>query len=130
MYINEFNHIVDTFFNNSKQTVSFTKPAINNIEYPTYFELSLAAPGLNKKDFDLQIENDILTISSNKTKSKDCCKDAIIHRNEFNYNNFKRSFKLNKKYDQDNIKAEYKDGILKITILKKENKNKLNIKII
>jgi HSP20 family protein len=130
MYINEFNHLIDTFFNTPKQTLSFNKPAINNIEYPTYFELTLAAPGLKKEDFDLHVENDILTISTNKIKTKDCCKDTIIHRNEFNYDNFKRSFKLNKKYDQNNIKAEYKDGILKITILKKENKNKLNIKII
>ena len=125
MYINEFNYLIDTFFNSPKQTLSFKKPDTNNVEYPTYFELTLAAPGLKKEDFNLHVENDILTISTNNIKNKDCCKDAIIHRNEFDYSNFKRSFKLNKKYNQDNIKAEYDNGILK-----KENKNKLSIKVI
>lgn len=94
-------------------------PAVNIVEGNDEFVIEVAAPGLDKKDFKIDIENNQLTISSEKEdKSED--KDERMIRKEFRYSTFCRSFTLPETVENDKIKAKHKDGILYVTIPKKE----------
>lgn len=95
-------------------------PALNIKEHNKDFEFELAAPGFNKKDFKVTIEDDILHISGEKEEEKEAKEDEFA-RNEFNYRSFQRSMMLPNSIDLDqDVKATYKDGILKLKLLKKE----------
>ena len=95
-------------------------PAMNIKEHKKDFEIELAVPGFDKKDFEVDIEDDILHISGEKEVEKDE-KEADYARKEFSYKSFKRSMMLptSINLDQD-VKATYKNGVLKIKLLKKE----------
>lgn len=93
-------------------------PAVNVKETDKNFEIEVAAPGLSKKDFKVSAENGVLTISSEKKEEKEQ-KDKDYTRKEFSYNSFSRSFTLPENTDEDDIKANYEDGILKLHIAKK-----------
>jgi HSP20 family protein len=94
-------------------------PAVNIMEGETDFTLELAVPGKKKKDFNVELDNDILTISM---ESKDEKEDttAGYTRREFHYASFKRAFTLPESVNQDAIEADYRDGILKFVLPKKE----------
>ena len=95
-------------------------PALNIKEHDKDFEFELAAPGFNKKDFEVTIEDDVLHISGEKEEEKEE-KEKEYARNEFNYKSFQRSMMLPTSVDLDqDVKATYKDGILKLRLLKKE----------
>lgn len=95
-------------------------PALNIKEHNKDFEFELAAPGFNKKDFNVTIEDDVLHISGKKEEEKEV-KENEYARNEFNYKSFQRSMMLPTSVDLDqDVKASYKDGILKLKLLKKE----------
>jgi HSP20 family protein len=116
---------VDTFFGDDFLSNFFdntnlgTVPAVNIIESKDDFAIEVAAPGLEKKDFNVDVHNNVLTISSQK-EFKDEQRDEKVMRREFSYTAFKRSFSLPDGADSDKIKASYKDGILTVTIPKKE----------
>ena len=97
-------------------------PSVNIKESNTSFELEVAAPGLEKKDFKVVLENNVLTISSNKeNKVEEKDSEGKYTRKEFNYASFSRSFTLPSEIVQgDRISATYNDGILKISVPKKE----------
>lgn len=95
-------------------------PAANIIEHPDSFELDLAAPGMKKDDFKIQLENSILTISSEVEDSKEE-EGKNYTRKEFHYSSFSRSFNLPKTINLDKIKADYENGILKVMLPKKED---------
>ncbi|MFC2109590.1 Hsp20/alpha crystallin family protein, partial [Bacteroidota bacterium] len=76
-------------------------------------------PGLKKSDFQLNLDNQILSISTEKKKEEEH-KDENYTRREFGYSSFKRTFTLPESVDDDKIGANYKDGILKIILPKKE----------
>ena len=98
-------------------------PAVNVKETDDQFELELAAPGMSKADFNIEIDADVLTISSEKKESKEEKeekKDGRFTRREFRYNAFKRLFNLPESVDSTNIAANYVDGILSVVIPKKE----------
>lgn len=95
-------------------------PAANIHETPTAYLLELNAPGRNKEDFKVNVDNDLLTISYEKKEEK-TQEDAHSIRREFRFNSFKRSFTLDEKVDTANIQASYENGILKIELPKKEN---------
>lgn len=128
---------VDDFVNNIKVNDIFgadatkTIPAVNSLEYPNYLELQVAAPGLKKEDFELHVEDDILTISANVLAEKGS-EEIKIKRKEFSYSTFKRTFCLTDKFDYQNIKAKYEAGILVVTIPKKseEEKNKIKVEVL
>ncbi len=104
-----------------------TLPAVNIKETEGNFEVELFSPGLNKKDFKIELEDNGLTISYEKEDVKeDKEADGSYRRREFSYNSFKRSFSLPKTVESDKIKAKYKDGILTLTIPKIEEKQKLS----
>jgi HSP20 family protein len=94
-------------------------PAVNILEEEKEFIVELAAPGMNKKDFHVEVENGILTISVEKEMEKEE-KEKSYTRKEYNYNQFMRSFTLPENISDDKIKAHYEDGILKLQIAKKE----------
>jgi HSP20 family protein len=94
-------------------------PAVNVIENDDSYEIEVNAPGFDKKDFHVSVENGLLTISA-ENKKEDEEKDKNYTRKEFSYQSFSRSFYLPEQANEDAIDAEYKDGILKITVAKKE----------
>src|SRR5688572_27080161 len=93
-------------------------PSANIKENGSDFKIELAAPGLEKKDFKIEVDNGILTISSEKKEEKTDEKENY-RRQEFSYNYFKRSFELPENSNPDNIDAKYENGVLKLTLPKK-----------
>lgn len=94
-------------------------PAVNIQEDDTQFTLDMAAPGMKKDDFEINLENHVLTISREEKEQKEEVMDKYTRR-EFVYNSFSRSFRLPKTILVEKIKADYKDGILKIMLPKDE----------
>ena len=94
-------------------------PSANIIENSKDYKIELAAPGFQKKDFKIEAENNYLTISSQKEVEKKEEKEDY-RRREFSYNAFSRSFQLPENCIADKINAKYEDGLLKLSIPKKE----------
>lgn len=92
---------------------------VNIRETADQYELHLLAPGLNKEDFKIDVDKNLLTISfEHKEESKETDEKWI--RQEFKMSSFKRSFSLNEKIDAAAIKATYQNGILNVSLPKKE----------
>lgn len=104
-------------------------PSVNLKETDTNIEIELAAPGMKKEDFKVEIENNMLMISSEKEEEKEEVgkKDNYI-RKEFNYQSFCRTFSLPETANENKIEANYKDGILHVVIEKKEGNPKRALK--
>ena len=97
-----------------------TLPSVNIMENENSFDIEMAAPGMEKKDFKVELNNDVLTISSEKEDKKED-KSENYTRKEFHYHSFLRSFRLpENKVDGNKINAKYKNGILSISLPKKE----------
>lgn len=94
-------------------------PPVNIRETDNAYELELSAPGKKKEDFNINIENDLLTISSQFSESK-TEEEGKYNRREFSFSAFQRSFTLPETVKDDDIKATYEDGILRIDLPKKE----------
>lgn len=106
-------------------------PSVNIIENKKEFKVELAAPGLEKKDFKVEVDGKILTISSEKEEETNE-EDEDFKRREFSYTSFCRSFQLPEDVLADKIDAKYDGGILKLRIPKKEvtvSKPKKEIKV-
>lgn len=119
-----FNHLVDQFLNRNISNfvgtdAAFTHPAVNVVETKEAFRVEVAAPGLEKNDFKLQLEKDVLTITAQKEKSEEV-KEERFTRREFNFSAFKRSFNLPEHVDAGAISAAYNNGVLTVTLPKKE----------
>ena len=94
-------------------------PAANIKETETDFKVELAAPGFKKEDFNISVEEDVLTISSETKKSTETKDEKERYtRREFTYSSFTRSFTLPDEVKQDAITAEYNDGVLTISVPK------------
>ncbi|KIA85862.1 Hsp20/alpha crystallin family protein [Flavobacterium sp. AED] len=106
-------------------TIGSNLPSVNLKETDDKLEVDLAAPGMKKEDFKVEIDNNMLMISSEKeeTKEESRKKDNYL-RKEFNYQSFYRSFYLPEYIDESKVEASYKDGILHVAIAKKENGKK------
>lgn len=96
-----------------------TTPAVNIKENEDGFFLDFALPGVAKEDVIIELENDLLTVSTEK-KTEETSETAGYTRREFHYNSFKRNFTLPETIDSSKITADHKDGVLSITIPKKE----------
>lgn len=116
-----FNNVFDSLFNdalNKNYGVS-KQPHVNIHESEAAYHIELAAPGLNKEDFKIDLKKDNLSIwVEKKSEAEETKKD--YSRKEFEYSSFARSFVLPEGVDADKISAEYVNGILNITIGKKE----------
>ena len=116
-----FDMFDDMWMNNlpAVNKVSGFKPAVNVSDYEKHFQLDFAAPGFDKKDFNVAIEKERLTVSVNKEVSKEEKSDNVTRR-EFSFGNFERTFTLPETVDIDKIEAQYENGILHVFLPKKE----------
>jgi HSP20 family protein len=111
--------IDDLFLNQDWSQINTTVPAANIIEADDHFNIELAAPGKKKSDFKIELDEGVLTISSEiETKSTE--KEGSFTRKEFGYSAFKRSFNIPDTLVADKISANYKEGILTVSLPKKE----------
>lgn len=106
----------DRFFDSdlTKRSV----PSVNILEKDKSFEVELAAPGLEKEDFKVTVDNGVLTISADKEEKKEE-KENNYTRKEFSYTSFSRSFALPENVSDEDIKGNYQDGVLKLSIKRK-----------
>ncbi len=125
-----FSDLMNSFFENDSDNFFARRrcnvPATNIVENEDSFELELAVPGMSKEDFKIDVENNTLTISSEKQEEKEE-KEKNYTRREFVYGCFSRSFVLPKSIDAEKIKAEYKNGVLCLNLPKKDEE-KLKVK--
>lgn len=102
-------------------------PAVNITENKDEFKVALAVPGMKKDDFNIDIDGNMLTISSQKEETKEE-KDKKFTRKEYNFSSFSRSFTLPDEVNKEKIEAKYEDGVLKISLPRKEELKKLTAK--
>jgi HSP20 family protein len=96
-------------------------PAVNIKETPEEYIIEMAAAGMKKNDFNINLDRNIITISSEKSvENVEENKDENYTRKEFSYESFERSFVLPEAANREDIKAKYKDGVLEVIIPKKE----------
>ncbi|WP_395044792.1 Hsp20/alpha crystallin family protein [Flavobacterium sp.] len=117
---------MDNFFTNDlfdnqwlEKKLKHTLPAVNIKENKNEFNIEFASPGFTKKDFKIDLNENVLTISAEKEIEKNEENDNFT-RKEFSYNSFSRSFTLPQTVNAEKIDAKYNDGILKLSIPKKE----------
>lgn len=112
---------LDNWFEGNHSTKA-TLPAVNIKETEGGYELEVAVPGMKKEDFKVELNHDVLTISSEKEhKNEENDKEGKYTKREFRYQAFKRSFQLPEgKVDGEKIQAKYEDGILYLSLPKKE----------
>ena len=120
--------VFDNFFNDFFRDdfpVSFRNgllqksPAVNIAETDDSYRIEVAAPGLNKGDFKVKVDQDLLTISAKKETNKEDSGEKYSRR-EFSYVEFSRNFHLPETVNAEGITANYENGILHITLAKKE----------
>jgi len=116
-----FNDVFDSILNDSflSDKLSSRVPAVNIAETEGEFQIELAAPGLKKEDFKINLDKNVLSVSAEK-KTENVEEGKKFSKREYNYNSFTRSFTLPETADQTSIAAEYTDGILKLNVAKKE----------
>jgi HSP20 family protein len=127
-FSNQFPALFDHFFENDLydwsnrhfSTTETTLPSVNIKESADEFEVELAAPGFVKSDFSIELNHDMLTISSEKKVENEIKEGQQFARREFSYQSFSRSFTLPHTVDNDKIKGRYENGILRVSIPKKE----------
>jgi HSP20 family protein len=102
-------------------------PAVNITETKDDYQVSLAVPGMKKDDFKIDVDGSMLTISSEKEENKEE-KDKKFTRKEYNYSSFSRSFTLPEEINKEKIEAKYDDGVLKISLPRKEEAKKASAK--
>ena len=117
----------DDFFDGRWLAREMTVPSVNVKENKESFNLEIAAPGMKKSDFKLEVKDGALVISA-ETKDEKEEKGEHYTRKEFNYSAFSRSFWLPENVKTDAIKAQYNDGILKVTVPRKELKKETPVK--
>lgn len=117
-------------FLNVPGTDAALRPAVNILESDADFRIEVAAPGLEKSDFKVEVNKDILTISAGKEAQ--AVEGVKILRREFSFLNFQRSFRLPNSVDVNSIQAGYQNGILTVTLPKRDEarvKPPVNIEI-
>ena len=125
-----FNDVFESFFNDSfiSDRMISRVPAVNIAENENEYHIELAAPGLDKEDFKVNLEKNILSISVEK-KTENTETNKKFNRREFSYSSFVRSFTLPEGADQNNIDASYTNGVLTITVGKREEAKQLTREI-
>ncbi|QEM10274.1 Hsp20/alpha crystallin family protein [Mucilaginibacter rubeus] len=116
-----FSDVFDSLINDSflSDKLIARVPAVNIAETENEFHVELAVPGLKKEDFKINLDKNVLSVAAEK-KAENVEEGKKISKREYSYNSFVRSFTLPESADQSKIDADYADGILKLTIAKKE----------
>lgn len=129
-----YSDVFDSFFNSDSflpKSMIARIPAVNIAENEVEFHIELAVPGLKKENFKINLEQDQLTISvEGKTDHSELNEAKKYNRVEYNYSSFVRSFTLPESADPSKIEAEYRDGILYISVAKKEEAKILTREIV
>tara|TARA_Y100000746_G_scaffold93494_1_gene79626 strand:+ start:22 stop:444 length:423 start_codon:yes stop_codon:yes gene_type:complete len=119
---NVFPSLMNEFFNDDLGINFFKRghsvPSVNSVENNDSFEIDLAVPGMKKDDFTIELNDKILVISSDNSNYD---QNERTRLNEFNYSSFQRSFRVPESVELDKIKANYKNGILKIKLPKRKD---------
>jgi HSP20 family protein len=121
----ELPSLVDEFFGRDlfssflDYETGISMPAVNIVEGKDDFRIEVAAPGLDKKDFQIDVQNNMLMISSEKQMEEEKKEEKFMRR-EFSYSSFRRSFSLPQSADTEKITASHRDGVLNIIIPKRE----------
>jgi len=97
-----------------------TLPSVNIKENAELFAVELAAPGFEKADFKIELNRNLLTVSSDKKLETETTEGEVFTKREFSYQSFSRSFTLPQIADGDRIEANYANGILTVNIPKRE----------
>ena len=127
--LNSFPALFDDFFNrdlsgwgqSNFSDTNTTIPAVNIKETNDNYEVEVAAPGMTKNDFKVELDGHMLTISSEKSDERQNNQEGNYSRKEFSYQSFVRTFNLPKEVvDSDKIQAKYSEGVLHLLIPKKE----------
>lgn len=121
-----FSNLVDDIFtelpvllnNGFNNTVRKDSVPVNVKETEKSYQLEVVAPGFEKTDFKVNLEQNVLTISAEKQNEENTGKDKEIRR-EYSFRSFKRSFTLDEKIDATNIEASYVNGVLTLNLPKK-----------
>lgn len=127
-------NLMDNFFDRDFMT-GFERncgcvPATNILERPDQYELQIAAPGMKKDDFQIEVENNMLTISYEKKADEATREEENFIRREYNLEGFTRTFTVPKHADAENISGRYDNGMLYVSIPRLDpHKNKLTKKI-
>jgi HSP20 family protein len=114
---------IDNLFNTTLADVigsdnTVSTPSVNIVEHDSHYTLDLAAPGMNKQDFNISIESDHLIISAEKNTEREETEGRYTRR-EYSYGSFKRSFHLDDNINREGITASYENGVLQLTLPKK-----------
>ncbi|QXV64231.1 Hsp20/alpha crystallin family protein [Mucilaginibacter sp. 21P] len=119
---NNFSDAFETLFNDSfiADRLVTRVPAVNIAENDSEFHIELAVPGLKKEDFKISLDKNVLSISAEK-KSETTDEAKKYSKREYSYSSFVRSFTLPETVDYSKIEADYTDGILKLTVAKRED---------
>jgi HSP20 family protein len=124
-----FSDVMRDVFGNEAPVFAHTQVRANVKEENEAYYISLAVPGLKKSDIQLNLDSDILTVSH---RSDEAEVSQVFSRREFDYSNFEKTFRLPESVKTDAITAKYEDGILNVTLPKKDeaiNKGPIEIKI-
>jgi HSP20 family protein len=100
-----------------------TVPSVNITESKDHYKVSLAAPGLKKEDFKVNVENNVMTISAETEETVNKEEDRYTRR-EYSYSSFARSFTLPDQVNKEQIEAHYENGVLDLKLPKKEEAKK------
>ena len=130
MHPSVFGNLFDDFFKDEMAMPSYlgnSIPAVNISEQKDKFKIDVAVPGMEKQDFKLNLDHNVLTISCEK-RTEEEKKEESYTRREFSFNSFQRSFTLPESVDVEKIDATYKDGLLTIALFKKAESKKAMVK--
>lgn len=137
-FLDDLGKVVDNIVNSSgisdifdNKSASFSTPPANVSEMAEYLQIALAVPGKQKSDFDIQVENDQLIVACTENEPEKKEENVNIIKKEFDYSTFRRSFRLDNKYDRQGISASYEQGILliKVALLSGEYKSKIKVEV-
>ena len=118
-FVNEFFNEFPTAVGKTVREDLLNNPPVNIEETPDDYLVSILAPGYQKSDFKVSLDNHLLTISSEKREEEIAEGNKLI-RKEFSQRSFKRSFTINEKIESESITAKYDNGILYLTLPKRE----------
>jgi HSP20 family protein len=112
----------------SNFNTGMTLPAVNVLDTANDYLVEMAVPGLKKSDFNISVDNLLLSISAEVKSEYENVDNENYTRREFGYSSFKRTFTLPESVETDKISAKYDDGILKVTLPKREEAKKKPLK--
>jgi len=121
-----FNNVLDSLFNEAinKNLTVHKVPGVNILETEKEYQIEIAAPGLTKEDFQINLKKDTLSVGAERKAAEgEAAKDYT--RKEFEYTSFNRSFVLPESVNSESITAEYVNGILNVVIAKDDVKSQI-----